>query len=86
MGYERNDFSETRSPSSSVGDYLKAVWELAVDLGGAASTMGVAARLSVTPASVSNMFARLQEMGLVEYERYRGRRLPSAAEKRLYGW
>ena len=57
-----------------------------MDLGGAASTMGVAARLSVTPASVSNMFARLQEMGLVEYERYRGRRLPSAAEKRLYGW
>ncbi len=57
-------------PSSSVGDYVKAVWEIAGT--GAASTKDVAARLSVSPASVSNMFVRLQEMGLVEYERYRG--------------
>jgi DtxR family transcriptional regulator, Mn-dependent transcriptional regulator len=72
MGFEMNELSETRSPSSSVGDYLKAVWELAADSGDAASTKGVAARLSVSSASVSNMFARLQEMGLVRYERYRG--------------
>ena len=72
MGYEMNELSETRSPSYSIGDYLKAVWELAVDSGDAASTKGVAARLSVSSASVSNMFARLQEMGLVRYERYRG--------------
>jgi DtxR family transcriptional regulator, Mn-dependent transcriptional regulator len=71
MGCEMNDLSETRYPSSSVGDYLKAIWELAEDSGGA-STKGVAARLSVSSASVSNMFARLQEMGLVRYERYRG--------------
>ena len=51
---------------------MKAVWELAADSGDAASTKGVAARLSVSSASVSNMFARLQEMGLVRYERYRG--------------
>jgi DtxR family Mn-dependent transcriptional regulator len=72
MGFEMNDLAETRSPSSSVGDYLKAVWELAADSGGAASTKSVATRLSVSPASVTNMFARLQEMGLVRYERYRG--------------
>lgn len=66
-----NDLSETRSPSTSVGDYLKAVWELAVN-SGAASTKGVAEHLSVSSASVSNMFARLQGMGLVRYERYRG--------------
>jgi DtxR family transcriptional regulator, Mn-dependent transcriptional regulator len=72
MVFEMNELSETRSPSSSVGDYLKAVWELAVDSEDAASTKGVAARLSVSSASVSNMFARLQEMGLVRYERYRG--------------
>jgi DtxR family transcriptional regulator, Mn-dependent transcriptional regulator len=47
---------------------LKAIWEL----GGAASTKDVAVRLSVSPASVTNMYVRLQEMGLVEYERYRG--------------
>ena len=56
--------------SSSVGDYIKAIW----DLGGvgSASTKDVANRLLVSPASVSNMFVRLQEMGLVEYERYQG--------------
>ena len=59
-----------RSPSSSVGNYLKAIWESAEE--GAASTKDVAERLSVSPASVTNMFARLKEMGLVEYERYRG--------------
>src|SRR5918995_1547539 len=56
--------------SSSVGDYIKAIW----DLGGvgSASTKDVADRLMVSPASVSNMFVRLQEMGLAEYERYQG--------------
>jgi DtxR family transcriptional regulator, Mn-dependent transcriptional regulator len=58
------------TPSSSVGDYVKAVWEVSGT--SAASTKDVAARLSVSPASVSNMFVRLREMGLVEYERYRG--------------
>jgi DtxR family Mn-dependent transcriptional regulator len=59
-----------RSPSSSVGDYLKAIWESAEE--GAASTKDVADRLSVSQASVTNMFARLREMGLVNYERYHG--------------
>ena len=62
--------STVTRPSSSVGDYLKAILE--VGGSGAASTKDVADRLSVASASVTNMFARLQEMGLVEYERYRG--------------
>jgi DtxR family Mn-dependent transcriptional regulator len=49
---------------------LKAIWEISG--AGVASTKGVAARLSVSAASVTNMFGRMQEMGLVEYERYRG--------------
>jgi DtxR family Mn-dependent transcriptional regulator len=57
-------------PSVSVGDYLKAVWEIAGS--GAASTKGVADRLSVSSASVTNMFARLQVMGFALYEPYRG--------------
>src|ERR671913_70190 len=57
-------------PSASVGNYLKAVWEIAGS--GAASTKGVADRLSVSSASVTNMFARLQVMGLALYEPYRG--------------
>ncbi len=62
---------ETTQPlSSSIGDYLKVIWELTES--GAVSTTDVAARLSVAPASVTNMFRRLQEMGLARYERYRG--------------
>ena len=64
------DPSAALFPSSSVGDYLKAIWEIAERE--AASTKDVATRLSVSSASVTNMFGRLQEMGLVKYERYRG--------------
>ena len=65
-----DDSLTTQHPSSSVGDYLKAIWE--ISRSGAASTKEVANRLSVSSASVTNMFGRLQEMGLVRYERYRG--------------
>src|SRR5919112_271387 len=64
------DSAAVRSPSASVGDYLKAIWEVAGS--GVASTKEVAERLSIAPPSVTNMFVRLQEMGLAEYERYRG--------------
>lgn len=57
--------------SSSIGDYVKVVWELAGS-DAAASTTEIAARLSVAPASVTKMLGRLQELGLVRYERYRG--------------
>ena len=64
------DSLTTQHPSSSAGDYLKAIWE--ISRSGAASTKEVANKLSVSSASVTNMFGRLQEMGLVRYERYRG--------------
>src|SRR5918995_3846847 len=67
---DANGPTATKPPSASVGDYLKAIWE--VGGSSAASTKDVADRLSVASASVTNMFARLQEMGLAEYERYRG--------------
>ena len=51
---------------------MKAVWDLTGVSGEIAGTKDVAGKLSVSPASVTNMFVRLQEMGLVEYERYRG--------------
>ena len=60
----------TRAPSTSVGDYVKAIWALAG--AGVASTKDVADRLSISSASVSAMFGRLQEMGLVRYRRYHG--------------
>jgi len=68
-----------KPPSSSVGDYLKAIWELGE--GEAASTKEVAERLSISSASVSNMFVRLQEMGLADYERYHGASLSEAGRQ-----
>ncbi len=53
-----------------MGDYLKAIWELAET--GAASTKEIADRLSVAPASVTNMLGRLRGRGLVDYEPYHG--------------
>jgi DtxR family Mn-dependent transcriptional regulator len=64
------EVASTGSLSPSVGDYLKAIWEIGGS--GAASTKDVADQLSISSASVSNMFVRLQEMGFVEYERYQG--------------
>lgn len=74
-----NGSAAIRSPSVSVGDYVKAIWEVAGS--GVASTKEVAERLSIAPPSVTNMFARLQEMGLVEYERYRGASLTERGRK-----
>jgi DtxR family transcriptional regulator, Mn-dependent transcriptional regulator len=74
-----NGTATTKPPSSSVGDYLKAIWE--VGGSGAASTKDVADQLSISSASVSNMFARLREMGLAEYERYQGASLTEAGRE-----
>jgi DtxR family Mn-dependent transcriptional regulator len=65
-----NDYKAAESLSASVGDYVKAVWELSES--GAVSTSEISERLSVAPGSVTRALVRLQEMGLVEYERYRG--------------
>jgi DtxR family Mn-dependent transcriptional regulator len=74
-----NGVATTKPPSSSVGDYLKAIWE--VGGVGAASTKDVADRLSISSASVSNMFVRLRGMGLAEYERYQGASLTEAGRE-----
>ena len=65
-----NGSAATQPPSTSVEDYVKAIWGIAGS--SVASTKDVAERLSIAPPSVTNMFVRLREMGLVEYERYRG--------------
>jgi DtxR family transcriptional regulator, Mn-dependent transcriptional regulator len=71
-----NDIAISRPPSSSVGDYVKAMWGIAGS--DVATTKDVADRLSIAPASVTNMFTRLREMGLVEYEPYHGASLTEA--------
>ena len=76
IGATMDGRATVKPPSTSVGDYLKAIWELSGE--GTASTKDVADRLSISSASVSNMFVRLREMGLAEYERYQGAALTEA--------
>lgn len=72
------DFPST-SLSSAVGDYLKAIWTLQNSRG--ASTTSLAEQLNISSASVSGMLGRLQEMGLVRYERYRGVHLTERGQR-----
>src|SRR4051794_39332486 len=63
--------------SSAVEDYAKAIYALERRDEGAVSTNALAERLGVTPASASGMVRRLDEMGLVSHEPYRGVQLTS---------
>jgi DtxR family transcriptional regulator, Mn-dependent transcriptional regulator len=60
----------TRSPA--VEDYAKAIYALELREGDAVSTNALAERLGVTAASASGMVKRLDELGLVEHQPYRG--------------
>jgi DtxR family Mn-dependent transcriptional regulator len=61
--------------SSAVEDYAKAIYALQRRGGGAVSTNALAERLGVTAASASGMVKRLDDLGLVSHEPYRGVRL-----------
>src|SRR5213080_2079199 len=59
--------------SSAVEDYAKAIYALQErGEGCAVTTNALAERLHVTPASASAMAKKLNSMGLVEHEPYRG--------------
>jgi DtxR family transcriptional regulator, Mn-dependent transcriptional regulator len=71
-------------PSSTVENYLKAIYQGQSTLGGAERLvpMGqVAAALGVTPGTATTMVKALAESGLAEYEPYSGVRLTRAGEK-----
>ncbi|HSF81950.1 MAG TPA: metal-dependent transcriptional regulator [Anaerolineales bacterium] len=59
--------------SHTIEDYLKIIYELTADEG-RATTKRIAARLGVTPASVTGMLKRLanSDPALVEYRKHRG--------------
>jgi DtxR family Mn-dependent transcriptional regulator len=73
---------ETRTEamlSQAVEDYLKTIYKLQDS--GAASTTEIARTLSVSSASVTNMVKRLAQMGLAEYQSYKGVTLTKAGNK-----
>jgi len=61
------------SLSTSVGDYLKAIWVVAGD--GPAATGDIARALGVTASSVTGMLGKLKRMGLIRYKPYYGAEL-----------
>ena len=71
-----------RMESITVENYLKAIYQLSktVESGGAA-TSELARCLTVTSGSVTLMLQRLAELGLVDYEAYRGVRLTKKGER-----
>src|SRR5690606_31921545 len=68
---------ERLSLTGQAEDYLKAIYELERH-GEAAGTNDIAARLGISPASVTGMVQRLSRQGLATSERYRGARLTEA--------
>jgi DtxR family Mn-dependent transcriptional regulator len=60
--------------SSTVEDYAKAIYALQ-DGAGPVGITAIAQQLGVTAASASGMVRKLDELGLVTHERYRGVRL-----------
>ena len=62
----------TPDPSRAVEDYLKAVYKLQAEAGGAAvSTTALAEELDRSAASITRMVQGLAAQGLLSYTRYR---------------
>jgi len=66
--------------SQAVEDYLKTIYTLEVE-GDKATTTKIANSLEVSSASATNMVKRLSEMGLVDYESYKGASLTDSGRK-----
>jgi DtxR family Mn-dependent transcriptional regulator len=67
--------------SEAIEDYAKAIYALSRQRRGPVANGEIAERLGVTPATATSMLKKLGEMGLVEYEPYRGVTLTEAGEK-----
>ena len=67
--------------TEAVEDYAKALHALAKRCEGPVTTSALAERLGVSPGSVTAMLKRMQEMGLVDHEPYRGALLTGEGER-----
>lgn len=77
--------SRKKSPSalgssSAVEDYLERILEL-INSKGYARVVDIAAALTISQASVTNMVQRLDADGLLKYEKYRGLVLTAAGAR-----
>src|SRR5579863_6049951 len=56
-------------------NYLKAIFSLAHTEEGRASNQSIAEKLSINPASVTDMLRKLHEKRLIDYSRFHGAKL-----------
>ncbi len=76
---------ERRGPTPRIEDYLEMIYELLVQKGYAKS-VDIAAYLHVSPPSVTSMLQRLNEAGLLRYEKHRGITLTEEGERLAKGY
>jgi DtxR family Mn-dependent transcriptional regulator len=67
--------------SEAIEDYAKAIYALSQRSGRAVGTSELADRLGVAPATATAMLKRLDRMGLVHHQPYRGVSLTPAGER-----
>jgi DtxR family transcriptional regulator, Mn-dependent transcriptional regulator len=77
-GFRRDPTAPT---SEAVEDYAKALHALGARTDGPVTTSALSERLGVSPGSVTAMLKRMDELGLLEHEPYRGARLTAEGER-----
>jgi len=73
--------TEELARSQAVEDYAKAIFALEGRSSEPVSTNALAARLGITPGSVSAMLHKLDELGLISHVPYRGVRLTAKGRR-----
>jgi DtxR family transcriptional regulator, manganese transport regulator len=76
---------ERRGPSPRIEDYLEMIYELLMQKGYAKS-IDIATYLHVSPPSVTSMLRRLDDAGLLHYEKHRGITLTEEGERLAKGY
>jgi Mn-dependent DtxR family transcriptional regulator len=69
--FHSHAMSTATSPSQSAEDYLERIHEL-IEEKGYARVVDIASSLKVRQASVTSMVQKLDELGYLKYEKYRG--------------
>lgn len=67
--------------SEAIEDYAKAIYALTAHGAGPAGTNALADRLGVSPGTVTAMLKRMDALGLLRHEPYRGAELTDAGER-----
>ena len=72
--FEYCEDNEKIKISKKIEEYIEVIMDLE-DMDSVARTTEIAKKLNVKPASVTEMLNKLQDMGLVKYQQYKGAKL-----------